>query len=114
MFGDYAIVREWNSILAINGQSVPLVVTYYDKDLNEQVVVAGSTEWLYPNEKVMEVGYTTRQVLFTALDKNFTSNNDSQVFDIQVKVKGSTVVTGNLIFEPGTFTYNTFLTIFIS
>ena len=107
-----AIKKIWNSTLGANGQvNVPFVVTYFDRDLNEQVIVEGSAVWLSPAEVLSEVGYTTRQVLFTAVDKNFTSNNATQVFDVQVLVSGADPNMASLSFDAQTFVYNTFSTL---
>jgi len=100
-----AIRRVWNSALNATGDLVPFIVEYYDDDTSSWVKVDGESTWLNGSEILTIVGYATRQVKFTAVDKNFTEGNSYGVFDVSILINGAEPDVLSLTFTDDIFDY---------
>ncbi|MBR1985093.1 MAG: hypothetical protein IKA31_05055, partial [Clostridia bacterium] len=91
----------WDEKLNINSPDniVPYILEYYDEDLSTWIQVAGTATWLNGDEEVTNVGYTTKQIMFVANNKNFTEGNEYGIFDVKVLVSGADPLINTLNFK---------------
>ena len=111
----FVIKRDYGQTVGEGRESIPYVVSYYDEYLQVWVEVNGTASWVDGSEKLLSVGYISKELKFVPVDKNLIGNRDYRTFDVQIMINQVDIDTSLIAFSADKqyLTYQNLSTLFL-